>query len=128
MMVQTDVEDTRCCHPDATYADVIAALQKKSDRYTDAAVYPAAVDAINFLLAENERLAEALEFYADPASYFAIAFIPDPPCGEFMDDFSDDHGDGDFPGYRAGKRARAALAFAPQTATPDDRTGTPRSI
>ena len=108
-MVQTDVVDTRCGHQNATYADVIDALQKKADRYTDAAVYPAAVDAIRYLLAENERMAEALEFYADPASYFAIAFIPDPPCGEFMEDFSDDHGDDQLSGYRPGKRARQAL-------------------
>lgn len=41
------------------------------------------------LLLENARLGAAVSFYANPDTYFAIAFFPDPPCGEFMNDFSD---------------------------------------
>jgi hypothetical protein len=69
---------------------------------------------VEHLNAENARLREALEFYADPATYFAVGFMADPPCGEFVDDFSDDHGDDDLPGPRAGKRARAALSSVPR--------------
>ena len=61
------------------------------------------------LHAEIERLKTALEFYADPETYAAIAFLPDPPCGDFCKDFSDDHGHDLLPGFRPGKRARAAL-------------------
>lgn len=55
---------------------------------------------------------EALEFYADPDSYFAIGFIADPPCGEFIEDgeyFREDTlVDEDTPHarWRPGKRAR----------------------
>jgi hypothetical protein len=31
----------------------------------------------------------ALEFYADPETYLAVGFLPDPPCGPFMDDFDE---------------------------------------
>ena len=34
-----------------------------------------------------KKLQEALLFYADPNSYFAIGFFPDSPCGKFIDDF-----------------------------------------
>jgi hypothetical protein len=54
---------------------------------------------------EGERVREALEFYANPETYLAIGFFPDPPCGEFMDDF-----DETAEGLKPGKRARAALA------------------
>jgi hypothetical protein len=69
---------------------------------------------IDKLRMENERLKEALEFYAHPDTYFAISFMSEPPCGEFMDDFDipseewSDH-DNALGIYRAGKRARAAL-------------------
>ena len=53
------------------------------------------------------ELEAALQFYADPETYVAIAFWPDPPCGAFMEDFS--HVDDDW-GDRPGKRARAALS------------------
>jgi hypothetical protein len=33
------------------------------------------------------ELIKALIFYADPDTYFAIGFFPDPPCGEFINDF-----------------------------------------
>jgi hypothetical protein len=54
-----------------------------------------------------DRLAEALRFYADPETYLAIGFLPDPPCGEFMDDFDDQ---GPQLGMKPGRRARAVLA------------------
>ena len=56
----------------------------------------------------GERIAEleeALAFYADPDTYYAIGFFPDPPCGEFMDDFSDTG----YLGMKPGARARAVL-------------------
>lgn len=63
--------------------------------------------------AERDRLRATIEFYANPDTYFAIGIMPDPPCGEFMDDFSTHEGigysDGD---QRPGKRAREALADA----------------
>ena len=52
--------------------------------------------------------AEALDFYADPETYFAIGFFPDRPCGPFIDDF-DDTELGRKPGVRA-RRALEALA------------------
>ena len=62
---------------------------------------------------EIEKLKEALAFYADPETYFAIAIIPDPPCGEFMDDFDDEYESEAYPPpYNRplpGKRARAVL-------------------
>lgn len=54
--------------------------------------------------ADVELLMQALCFYSAPDSYFAIAFIPDPPCGEFIEDFEDIDGT-----PRPGKRARAAM-------------------
>jgi len=62
----------------------------------------------------RDALMDALEFYADPDTYFAIGFSADRPCGGFEDDFEEI----DDPIYgkieRPGKRARAALAkYAP---------------
>ena len=51
-----------------------------------------------------------LEFYADPATYHAIAFWTDPPCGDFVEDFSEDHGDPFYDRAMPGKAAREALA------------------
>lgn len=59
------------------------------------------------LLADNVVLAETLAFYADPETYFAIAFVYDRPCGDFSDDESESDSE---LGIRHGKRARAALA------------------
>lgn len=58
------------------------------------------------LWAEREALREALGFYANPETYFAIGMFPDPPCGAFMEDFSET----DDLGLKPGKLARAALA------------------
>lgn len=54
------------------------------------------------------QLEQALSFYADPDTYCAMTIMTDPPCGEFADDFSDDHG-GDYDRPMPGKCARAAL-------------------
>lgn len=56
---------------------------------------------------EITRLVKALEFYADPETYFAIGFFPDRPCGDFIKDFS--HIDKSL-GYKPGKLARKVLA------------------
>jgi len=52
-----------------------------------------------------EELLETVAFYANPETYFAIGFFPDPPCGEFMEDFSDT----DELGVKPGKMARNLL-------------------
>src|SRR3954467_4681749 len=65
-------------------------------------------------------LEEALQFYADPETYIAIGFFPDPPCGEFMDDFGET-GTKDY-GPRPGERARKALGYdRPAQETVQDR-------
>ena len=63
------------------------------------------------LLADRSRdkerivaLVETLGFYANPGTYFAIGFFPDPPCGDFAADTSETH-----LGMKPGKRARALL-------------------
>jgi hypothetical protein len=61
---------------------------------------------------EIERLRKALKFYADPETYFAVGFIGDPPCGEFVDDFDEAYEHEHMTGPRPGKRARAALSGA----------------
>lgn len=50
-----------------------------------------------------KALVEALVFYADVDTYFAIGFFPDPPCGDFVKDF-DKTGK---PGARARKILKA---------------------
>lgn len=42
------------------------------------------------VIARVSAVVEALEFYADPDSYFAIAFMFDRHCGEFADDFDEE--------------------------------------
>ena len=49
-------------------------------------------------------LVETLGFYANPGTYFAIGFFPDPPCGDFAADTSETH-----LGMKPGKRSRALL-------------------
>lgn len=60
-----------------------------------------------------EALEKALAFYANPWTYVAIAFLPDPPCGEFIQDFGphDCEEDPLFETNRAGVRARKALGW-----------------
>ncbi len=73
------------------------------EEYRDA--FNECYEAIYDLKPEAVReVIEALRFYADPDTYFAIGFFPDPPNGEFMDDFEETH-----LGAKPGKRARAAL-------------------
>jgi len=48
---------------------------------------------------------DALRFYADPGTYFAIAYMPDPPCGDFINDFEETIS----MGYKPGKIARKAI-------------------
>ena len=55
---------------------------------------------------ENKIMKSALEFYANPDTYFAIMIMGDPPCGAFIDDFSKCYNNVQ---QRPGKRARAAL-------------------
>lgn len=59
---------------------------------------------IRALEAERNRLLKALEFYADPDTYFAVGLFGDAPCGDFVTDFSDTPR-----GLKPGKRAREAL-------------------
>ena len=47
------------------------------------------------------QLIDALAYYGDPDTYYAIGFFPDPPCGDFIEDF-DETG-------KPGGKARAAL-------------------
>jgi len=55
-----------------------------------------------------DKLIDALSFYADPDTYFAIGILPDKPCGAFIDDMSEDH-DGDYNRPMPGKLARQTL-------------------
>ncbi len=48
-------------------------------------------------------LADALQFYAYPGTYCAIAFFSDPPCGDFINDFSETSDLGTKPGKLARK-------------------------
>lgn len=66
---------------------------------TDVVLYKRAADD------DKGPLLGALEFYADPETWFAVALFPDHPCGEIVDDFSDTEALGEKPG----KRAREAL-------------------
>lgn len=54
---------------------------------------------------------EALEFYADAGTYFAVAMMGDPPCGPFMDEeeWSEDRDLGWKPGA-SGRRALEAMS------------------
>lgn len=69
----------------------------------------AAPEAILFF----REAVEALAFYADPDTYFAIAFLPDPPCGDFAEDFEELEGEWGHPDggtwVKPGKRARETL-------------------
>ena len=90
--------------------DVDAALAEVRRRAAGRTRYEGQPPSADEVLAEEvERLRAALEFYADPETYFGIAFLADPPCGGFAEDFSDDHGDDTLPGPRPGARARRAL-------------------
>lgn len=76
------------------------------------------IEFLEKLLGDDEKmriigvLSEALHFYADPETYFAIMMVGDSPCGPIIDDFSDDHGHPQLDGNRCGKTAREALKEA----------------
>jgi hypothetical protein len=57
-------------------------------------------------LAWASEVVEALAFYADPDTWFAVGLFPDPPNGPIMDDFSEWDGR-----QRPGDRARTALQW-----------------
>jgi len=64
-------------------------------------------DDIKYIRADQiKALVEALEFYADPETYFGIFIMGDPPCGTFIEDFSETD-----LGGKPGKLARHALAI-----------------
>lgn len=69
-----------------------------------------AKDAAVYLQKRLLRAEEALDFYADPENYHAISFLLDRPCGGFADDFSEDHGHGDYERPMPGKLAREVLS------------------
>jgi hypothetical protein len=54
-------------------------------------------------------LMSALEFYADPETYHAIMIVGDRPCGDFEQDFSDDHGHEHYDRPMPGKLARETI-------------------
>lgn len=54
-------------------------------------------------------LAEALIFYADPESYFAVGFWFDRPCGDFAEDFDGNHNNSMFDRDMPGAKAREVL-------------------
>jgi hypothetical protein len=54
--------------------------------------------------AQCEEMAEALLFYGDPGTYFAIGFIGDAPHGDFLEDFDETE-----LGQKPGKKAREVL-------------------
>ena len=95
----------------------IEELHAEVRRLTDVQMYDR--NLIKALTADNERLTAerdelkaALEFYADPETYFALCMMADPPCGDFIRDFSVVEGaytDRPMPGTRA----RAALEPKP---------------
>lgn len=85
----------------------IADLTIEADRYIEEMTH-----LRNEADADDARIAElesALEFYADPETYHAISFMADPPCGQFMEDFSKDHG-GNYDRPMPGRLARRQLA------------------
>ena len=64
---------------------------------------------LSALRQQAEAMAWALEFYAEPETYHACAFMFDRPTGGFDEDFDDEHGHEDYDRPMPGKRARSAL-------------------
>lgn len=91
------------------YLHVLAKIQRES-----VAANPPPMDLIPMDVVQD--LLDALQFYADPMTYFAIGFFPDKPCGDFIDDFEDDcvNEDGIDLGCKPGTRARNALKMFAQ--------------
>lgn len=55
------------------------------------------------------KAVNALTFYADPSTYVAIGFFPDPPNGDFMEDFGETGLEDTQWGVRPGELARKTL-------------------
>jgi hypothetical protein len=90
--------------------DMVKVNTKLAKRFVDlAGKFAEQNEQIKQLKTDNEVLIEALEFYADPESYWAIMIIGDQPCGEFAEDISDDYEHPAIIGPRPGKTARTAL-------------------
>jgi len=83
------------------------------------AVIRALDEALNNMIldASKVEMLEALRFYADPFTYYAIFFFPDYPAGALMDDFSET----EELEAKPGKLARDVLArMAALIAKPDE--------
>jgi len=53
------------------------------------------------------QLMEALKFYADPDTWFAVGLLSDPPNGDIMEDFSEmENGQ-----WCPGRKARVTLGW-----------------
>lgn len=78
----------------------------KTDGYRMVRVTIAEAAEIEKLRASLAVAEAVIEFYADPESYHAVAFMADPPAGGFADDFDQEHGHEDYPRPMPGKRAR----------------------
>lgn len=88
------------------------ALEHPEFGYNIPAVKAAALVALGNLEAQLERAREALEYYAEPMTYFGIAMIGDAPHGDFFEDFEEwpDWGESArMVKDKPGKRARTAL-------------------
>ena len=92
----------------ALAADHAQALKREEERGYDKGVSDMAAQLAT-VTAENARLREALQFYANRETWIAVSLFADPPCGEIVYDFDvpPDEPNGETP--RPGKRARAAL-------------------
>ena len=91
--------------PEDQYAENDAAL---------VAAAPALAARVLELEGEVAGLRETLVVYADPGFYHAIGFGFDRPCGDFADDFSEDHADPFYDRPMPGAAARAALRVTDQ--------------
>ena len=106
-------------------SDLIKRLERSADVLEQGSVFArgknveewnAAARDMRDAIAEIERLKAALEFYAQADTYHAITFLPDRPCGEFIDDFDLGYGDfteWDYDRPMPGMRARYALTSTP---------------
>jgi hypothetical protein len=95
--------------------------EQRAHRWKDEAQRAGAeADKAEAALADRDRqvreLRDALAFYADPDTYFAIGFAGDSPCGEFLEDLEEIGG-----APRPGKRARAALTQPSSAPLQQDR-------
>jgi chromosome segregation ATPase len=99
--------DERLCSALQDNRDITQRLEK---------IQKESIEVIYNISGDNEvlkrrikELEEALEYYGNPDTYFAIAYFPDSPCGDFIEDFSDDHGCDQYGRPMPGKLARKLL-------------------